>query len=347
MDYGILLLPGADCRGVVQRAEALGYSHAWVADTQLLCADVFVAMATAAVATSRIRLGTGVLVPSNRIAAVTANAMASLNKLAPGRIDFGVGTGFTARRSMGMKPIKLADLREYVRVVYELLGNRRVETRLEGQQRTIGFLNPDLGLIDIEHEIALHVSAMGPRSRRLVAEMGAAWCNFWANARGAVADAEDMRHAWTSAGRDVGGLYATMFAGGRVLAEGEPYDSPLAKLQAGPQAILGLHAFADSAVTPPRLAPLLEEYRPIYETYQPSDARYLTLHRGHMMFVRPEEERFITAELVRGLSLTGTRDELVDHVRALEAAGYRQLVINVPPGQETVLEDWRRVFEKV
>ena len=44
---------------------------------------------------------TGVLIPSNRIAAVAANAFASLNKLAPGRIDFGVGTGFiglTTRR---------------------------------------------------------------------------------------------------------------------------------------------------------------------------------------------------------------------------------------------------------
>jgi 5,10-methylenetetrahydromethanopterin reductase len=60
-------------------------------------------MAAAAVKTTRIRLGTGVLIPSNRIAAVAANAFASLNKLAPGRIDFGVGTGFTGRRAMGLR----------------------------------------------------------------------------------------------------------------------------------------------------------------------------------------------------------------------------------------------------
>lgn len=35
-------------------------------------------------------LGTGVLIPSNRIAPVAANALASLNQLAPGRIDFGL-----------------------------------------------------------------------------------------------------------------------------------------------------------------------------------------------------------------------------------------------------------------
>ena len=85
-----------------QKAEALGFTHAWFFDTQMITADCFVSMTAAAMKTSRIRLGTGVLVPSNRIAAVTANAFATLNGLAPGRIDFGVGTGFSARRAMGL-----------------------------------------------------------------------------------------------------------------------------------------------------------------------------------------------------------------------------------------------------
>jgi predicted RNA binding protein YcfA (HicA-like mRNA interferase family) len=62
----------------------------------MITADCFVAIGGAAMKTSRIRLGNGVLVPSNRIAAVTANAFATLNGVAPGRIDFGVGT-VTAR----------------------------------------------------------------------------------------------------------------------------------------------------------------------------------------------------------------------------------------------------------
>ena len=43
-------------------------------DTQMLSADPFVAMAAAAMKTSRIKLGTGVLIPSNRIAPVAATA---------------------------------------------------------------------------------------------------------------------------------------------------------------------------------------------------------------------------------------------------------------------------------
>ena len=64
-------------------------------------------MGAAAVQTSRIRLATGVLIPSNRIAPVAAGALASLNALAPGRIDFGISTGFTARRTMGLGPVRL------------------------------------------------------------------------------------------------------------------------------------------------------------------------------------------------------------------------------------------------
>src|ERR1700732_1547887 len=107
MDFGIELPAAADSWTIVKRAEELGFTPAWFYDTQMLSADCFVAMAAAAVNTRRIRLGTGVLVPSNRIAPVAANALASLNKLAPGRIDFGVGTGFTARRAVGVGGLRL------------------------------------------------------------------------------------------------------------------------------------------------------------------------------------------------------------------------------------------------
>src|ERR1700680_4463366 len=75
MDFGIALPTAADSWKVVQRAEELGFTHAWFYDTQMLSADCFVAMGAAAVNTRRIRLGPGVLVPSNGIAPVTANAL--------------------------------------------------------------------------------------------------------------------------------------------------------------------------------------------------------------------------------------------------------------------------------
>src|SRR5882672_11372627 len=178
MEFGIAVATAADSWKLVERAEALGFTHAWFYDTQMLSADCFVAMGAAAMKTSKIRLGTGVLVPSNRIAAVTANAFATLNGLAPGRIDFGVGTGFSARRAMGLGAIKLAEMEEYIRSVYALLAGDTVETQIEGKRRKIRFLNPEIGLFNTKDPIPLHISAYGPRSQALTAKLGAGWKSF-------------------------------------------------------------------------------------------------------------------------------------------------------------------------
>ena len=72
MDFGIGIATSSDAWKTALRAEELGFTHAWFYDTQMITADCFVAMGAAAVKTKKIRLGTGVLVPSNRLAAVTA-----------------------------------------------------------------------------------------------------------------------------------------------------------------------------------------------------------------------------------------------------------------------------------
>ena len=143
----------------------------------MLSADPFVAMAAAALKTTTIRLATGVLIPSNRLAAVAANAFASLNKLAPGRIDFGIGTGFTGRRAMGLGAVRLTDMAEYIRVVQALLRDETVEAEIEGKKRLIRLLNPELGLINTRDPVPLYIAATGPRARALTAKLGAGWIN--------------------------------------------------------------------------------------------------------------------------------------------------------------------------
>src|SRR6266705_469091 len=245
MDFGIALAAAADSWKLVQRAEELGFTHAWFYDTQMLSADCFVAMAAAAVNTSRIRLGTGVLVPSNRIAPVAANALASLNKLAPGRIDFGVGTGFTARRAMGFGAIKLKAMETYITQVYGLLRGDTVDFEMEGERRKIRFLNPELDLFNTRDPIRLHLSAFGPRTRALTARLAAGWIDFVSNVETGIREVEAMRAEWRNAGRAPADHCATAFALGCVLADGEPADSPRAMAQAGPRAAVMLHRAAD------------------------------------------------------------------------------------------------------
>ncbi|TYB43386.1 TIGR03619 family F420-dependent LLM class oxidoreductase [Actinomadura chibensis] len=58
--------------------------------------DPLVALAAAAAVTERITLGTGVLLPAQRDPIVTAKAVATLDRLAGGRLALGVGFGWNA-----------------------------------------------------------------------------------------------------------------------------------------------------------------------------------------------------------------------------------------------------------
>jgi 5,10-methylenetetrahydromethanopterin reductase len=351
MRFAIAIPTDADSWRLVRRAEELGFSRAWFYDTQMLSADPFVAMAAAAMKTTRIRLGTGVLIPSNRIAPVTANAFASLNKLAPGRIDFGVGTGFTGRRAMGLGAVKLADMEEYVRTVMALLREETVEAEIEGKRRLIRLLNPELGLINTKDPIGLYVAAAGPRARQLTARLGAGWIATAADVASSAAGLDEMRGEWAAAGHEPDALDAVVLTGGVVLEEGEPADSPRAIAQAGPRAAMLLHRAADAALLgwpaiaaiPPAVADTVASYVELARQFRPQGAPYLENHRGHLMFVKPEERPFVTAELIRLTTFAATEPELKERIAGLAAAGYREIAIQIIPGQEHAIEDWGRI----
>jgi 5,10-methylenetetrahydromethanopterin reductase len=354
MDFGISFGNSADHWKVTKRAEQLGFSHAWFSDTQLVNADLFVAMAAAAVETTKIHLGSAVLIPSNRIAPVTANGFASLNSLAPGRIHLGVSTGFTARRTMGLPAIKLAEMEEHIRIVRALLGGETTEWDYEGKRRKIRFLNPDLGQINIDDPIPLHISAMGPKGRRLTARLGAHWMDSVPNLERGIHDVTDMRAAWAEEGHDPDDFYTTAITGGCVLDEGEAYDSPRALAQAGPAAAIVLHNLVEAELygsirltPPPFLTPLMDEYRKLYQSYTPEDARYLSVHRGHLLFLRPDEKHLITADLIRAMTLTGTKEELRETIREMGRAGYMQFSCHIRYGQEDSLDRWADVIAGV
>ncbi len=352
MEFGIAMATDAEGWRLAQRAEELGFRSAWFYDTQMLSADPFVAMGAAAVKTSRIRLGTGVLIPSNRIAPVTANAFASLNKLAPGRVDMGLGTGFTGRRAMGLGAMTQKAFEEYVRVMLALLAEETVEAEIEGQRRKIRLLNPDLGLIDTRTPMRLHLAAAGPRARALTARLGAGWINFFSDVPAAVAMLGEMQQAWAAAGQAGGDLQATAFVLGCVLAEGEPADSDRAVAQAGPRAAVLLHRAADEVLSGlPNISPVPESCRAAVEGYvalarsfEPKDAPWLQNHRGHLMMVKPEERPFVTAEMIRISSFTATETELKRRVGDLRDAGYTEFTVQIVPGQEAAIEDWARIM---
>jgi 5,10-methylenetetrahydromethanopterin reductase len=351
MRYSVAFASEVDSWRWARRAEELGFHAAWFYDTQLLNPDVFVCMALAAHETSSIRLGTGVLVPSNRIEAVTANALASLARIAPGRIDFGVGTGFTARRTMGLGALPLAVTRRYVKRVMGLLHGDTVRWEIEGRERAIRFLNPELGLINLDDPIPLWFSAFGPRAKRVAADLGAGWLNF--GIQGAVESLDEMRAVWAEAGNTPSDLHANLFFLGAVLDGDGPANEAALMAQAAPQTAVLFHNLADEVgamggrnLPAGPLKDVLDDYLQVHAAYQPADARYLSNHRGHLMFVR-EEETHLTPELVRATTLSGPTEELVARLRELEASGYEEVTVQLVHDHEAAIEGWARVFQAV
>jgi alkanesulfonate monooxygenase SsuD/methylene tetrahydromethanopterin reductase-like flavin-dependent oxidoreductase (luciferase family) len=90
-------VPG-DMGATARRAEDLGFDSVWVVD-QLIAGhgapfiESGIALATVAAATSRVRLGFGVLILPLRPAAWAAKTVASLQYVSGGRVILGVGVG--------------------------------------------------------------------------------------------------------------------------------------------------------------------------------------------------------------------------------------------------------------
>ncbi len=96
---------------------------------------------------------------------------------------------------------------------------------------------------------------------------------------------------------------------------------------------------------PPKLQPLVDRYREIWNAYRPEDARYLSNHRGHLMYLRPEEHEVCTGELIRSTTMTATRAELRERLQELVRAGFTHLGVESGYRNPEVLEDWLGVFE--
>lgn len=354
MPFGLFVPPVADSWQLIKEAETLGYSRAWMYDTPMLNSELFVSLTAAVMHTERIRIAPGVMIPGNRIAPVAASGLATLNALAPGRIDWGLGTGFTGRRTLGQRPVKLSDLEEYVRVVRGLLAGETLSWEIEAKQRKIRFLDPGIGAINIKDPIPLHISAFGPKARQMVARLGAGLIDAPHNLEHACANMAHMKKVWVEAGRDPADLRTTAAIPGCVLQEGESYDSPRVKSQTGPHATIALHSLIEAEefgdigrAPPPFLAPILDKYREIYKNYQPEDARYLSNHRGHLMYLRPEEEALCSGDFIKAATWTATQAELRERMRELKAIGYQNLCVEMGYRHPEKLREWTAVFDGI
>ena len=110
--------------------------------------------------------------------------------------------------------------------------------------------------------------------------------------------------------------------------------------QAGPRAAVMLHRAADERLAglKPGVAmlstPEIDGYVEVARGFEPKDAPYLENHRGHLMFVKEQEKKFVTAKMIAETSFTASEAEIKQRIEALRGAGYTQFTIQLVPGQE-------------
>ncbi len=338
MELGICLASRPGDLDYVLEAERLGFTSVWAADSQMIWSDVYAVLALLADRTTTMRVGTGVAVAGTRPAPVTAAAIATINQLAPGRTFCGIGTGNTAMRIMGHPPMRLAEFEAYLEDLRPLLRGEEVELAWRGDTRPVRHLMPDDGFVAFDPPIPLHVSAFGPRSMRLAATHGDGVITSVPPTPSAVARVRDGLP-----GRETGFRLATLTTI-VVLEPGEPVDSERSRRQCGAFAIAALHYAHDQWVQFGRqpgahLRPMWDDYLELV-SQTPPERRHLRIHEGHNCWVIPEEERFVTAELIERSCLVGTAEQLVDRLGALDDAGLDEVVILPPLAEkEAVVAD--------
>ena len=58
-----------------------------------------------------------------------------------------------------------------------------------------------------------------------------------------------------------------------------------------------------------------------------------------MIYLKPGEEDYLTEDLIRTSSLTGTSEEIIARIKALEAAGLTQIAVQVVTDGRELIEE--------
>ncbi len=204
--------------------------------------DQFVALSYAAMATSTLKLGTGITLVAQRDPLWTAKEVATLDHLSGGRILFGVGYGWN-KEEMAQHGTPYPRRRELLREKVLLMKTlwTEAEASFQGEHLT---LEPSWAWpkpVQKPHPPIIMGADAGPRTIADIVE----FCDGWmplATRMNVVDRAADVRHALEDAGRDPASFEITAYAAKTedldLLAEAGVDRAVFSIPPAGPDAIL-------------------------------------------------------------------------------------------------------------
>ena len=292
-------------------AEEAGFDMLGIIDTQNLARDPYPAMTIAALNTNRVRIGPSVTNTFTRHPSVTANAMATIDEISGGRAWIGLGSGFSAARTMdvGVQPMTL--LENVIKFIHTYTSGQEAE-----------FNGAKMHNEWISRRLPIYVHAAGPKTCDIGGRLGdglllaskgspivARWC------------LDLVRRAAESANRDPDDIDIRVCLPIFVEEEGGKGWDEMAASVATMCTGFYLSIFRHDRNPAVRSlisqldADLLQDLKRVHDAYD-----YYQHER-----VDADHAKLVTRQLVDFVGLYGTADQICERIYELQQAGVKAL----------------------
>ncbi len=289
-------------------AENQGFSNLWVTD-HYGNRNVYISLAAAAMYTNKITFGTGVTNPWMINPVITAQAIATLNELAPGRVVLGIGAGDkTTLEAVGVEMGKpMAAVSETITLFRKLIAGETVAFQGEVFKTAGAKFN-----FKIKNKIPVYVGAQGPKMLEMAGKIG----------DGILVNASHPS--------DI--AFAVKMAGEGMKQVGKkPEDVDIA-------AYTSFSVNEDPKKAAKAAAPVVAfivagSPAPVLEKHNINPAKADEIRAALKVGDFPKAIGAVTPDMINAFSICGTPEICIEKIAALKKLGIGQFVVGSPVGQ--------------
>jgi 5,10-methylenetetrahydromethanopterin reductase len=289
-------------RNLTLLAESLGYQHAWFGDSQNIWRESSTTIGACAVGTERIVFGTGVTNAVTRHPSLLASTWATLAEFTGGRAALGIGTGDSSLRTMGLSPLKLAELERAIADLRALLRGESVREAASGADYRLSYLTAPV-------PVPIYIAASAPKILRMAGRIADGVIILVGTAPQFIRAALDTVAAGAAeAGRSLSDIHTVLWTPTAIQDDGDRARS-LVRAHVSRVVIRPLPAEVD-----PAMQQAVDRIRSAYDYYQ------------HMV---PDADHasLVPDDLVDMFALAGTPDECAKRLDSMTASGIDQVSI--------------------
>lgn len=289
------------------QAEKAGFDCLWVTD-HFNNRNVYVSLAITALYTEKIKLGPGVTNPYLVHPVVTAQAVATLSEVAPGRVICGLGVGDkTTLQMLGIEQTKpLATMREAVHIIREVTSGKTLEMKGEIFKVSRAKLN-----FKAANPIPIFIGAQGPKMLALAAEIGDGVLINASHPRDIENAVKFVREGATAAGKKPEALGISAYTSFSIASDYEKALKAVVPVVAfivagAPEAVLERHGISMEIAGKIREAITHAQWKEAFS--------------------------YVDNNMVEAFSICGTPETCTEKISKLLNAGVNQVVIGSPIG---------------